>query len=168
MPGIHQQLRLHPFVRGHMININNMLFISLGGVLGYFVRVLVEHYLAKSRTREDRKEVQHQNAVNAFRQTLITELSGLYPEFTIAVNTVGPQLAKAIPKIQIAVSLFSFTLDDQNAKELQEAFNSLRVAAQDEIPHLCSPAERMYGQGTVFQAMAILRERVDQILSQSV
>jgi hypothetical protein len=151
-----------------MIKIENVLFISLGGALGYFTRVLIEHYLAKSRTREDRKEVQRANAVAAFRNTLITELSGLHPEVTEALNLIAPRLSDAIPKIQTAVSLFAGVLSNREAQELQSSFNLFRDAAQNEIPRLCSRAEIMFGKESVSKAFTLLRERIEGLLAHAV
>ena len=148
-----------------MVTIENAVSLSLGGMLGYFLRLFIEHRLSKSRSREDRKESIFTSAVLEYRRALITELSGLYPEVTEPLNFIAPKLANALPKIQIAVSAFSFHLNKEKAAQLQATFNAFREDATSEIPRLCSTAEIMFGKDTVLRAVTLLHQRINELLS---
>jgi hypothetical protein len=88
------------------ITIDTVVTFSLGGIVGYLVRTLIDHFLAKSRSAEDREAKRFDEAVTTFRRSILTELEGIYPVTHIWENTVFPRFQQSVNKIETAAAEF--------------------------------------------------------------
>lgn len=147
-----------------MITVENTIFLSIGAVLGFLLKVAVEHLLSKSRTKEDRESVQFAAAANIFRSTVINELAGLYPDAIDFPKNIDEQLSRSIPNIQAAVAVFVSHLKGNKAAAFQDAWVKFRNVCKSEIPKQCESAEILYNDASPVKAQAILRKHVDELL----
>jgi hypothetical protein len=88
------------------VTIDNVVVFSLGGIAGYLVRTIIDHFLAKSRTREDREAKRFDDAATTFRTKVLTELEGIYPVTQAWQPQVYPQFRQSINKVEIAAAEF--------------------------------------------------------------
>ncbi|MEQ1589523.1 MAG: hypothetical protein ABL902_04115 [Gallionella sp.] len=147
-----------------MITVENTIYLSFGGVLGYLLKIIVEHSLTKSRNKEDRESVQFTAAANIFRSIVINELAGLYPEATDFPRDIKMRLSRSLPNIQAAVTVFGVHLKGSNTLAFQDAWKKFRNVCKSEIPKQCEPAEILYNNASPIKAQSILREHVDALL----
>jgi hypothetical protein len=88
------------------VTIDSVVVFSLGGIAGYFVRTIIEHFLAKSRTREDREAKSFSDAATTFRNKILAELQGIYPIPPLWQPQDYPRFSQSIPKVETAASEF--------------------------------------------------------------
>jgi hypothetical protein len=89
------------------MQIDTLVTFSLGGIVGYLIRTLIDHFLAKSRAAEDREAKRHDEAVTTFRRAVLTELEGIYPVTHVWEEQSYPRFRQSIPKIERAAMEFS-------------------------------------------------------------
>ncbi len=90
------------------VTIDNVVVFSLGGIAGYLVRTLIDHFLAKIRTREDREAKKFDDAVVIFRSKVLAELEGIYPVTQIWQPEIYPRFRSSINKVETAAAEFRY------------------------------------------------------------
>lgn len=93
------------------ISIDNVAIFSAGGILGYLARTFIDHRLAKSRTEENRKIKEFNQAAATFRSKVLAELEGLYPSRCGWDREEYARFKKTIPKIETIAQEFRFHLE---------------------------------------------------------
>lgn len=94
-----------------MITFEMTITFSAGAAIGALVMKIIDHRLAKSRTDEDRRIREFNQAAATFRNKVLTELEGLYP---IAQGWSREDYARfkhTIPKVETIAQEFRFYLD---------------------------------------------------------
>ena len=103
------------------ISINTAITFGLGSIAGYFCRILLEHWLAKSRTKEERKVREFNEAANKFRSRILVELEGLYPVTQHWDTNTFHRFKQSITKIESAGAEFRYFIRDSD--EFDDAVN---------------------------------------------
>lgn len=85
-----------------MISIDTTITFCIGSVFGYLCRLILEHFLIKSRTSEERQIREFNEAAHKFRSILFAELEGLYPVTQHWDNKIFYRFSKSIIKIESA------------------------------------------------------------------
>ena len=88
------------------VTIDSVVVFSLGGVAGYLVRTIIDHFLAKSRTREDREAKSFSDAATTFRNKVLAELQGIYPIPPVWQPQDYPRFRHSIPTVETAAAEF--------------------------------------------------------------
>jgi hypothetical protein len=65
-----------------MFELNNVAVFSSGAILGYLIKTLIDHFLYKSRTAEDRQINDFNDAADSFREAFIPVLKELETDQT--------------------------------------------------------------------------------------
>jgi len=78
-----------------------------GGILGYLIRILIEHRLAIDRDKENIKLTEHKKAASKFKSIVINELSGFYPIDQLWNKKHFSRIYESIPRINSAAAEFS-------------------------------------------------------------
>lgn len=86
-----------------MITFETTLTFGAGAILGYLVRVFIEHFLAKSRTKEERRIREFNEAAKRFRDAFKEELLALSPNLSKCEKDTSEILEVAFEKHRIAV-----------------------------------------------------------------
>lgn len=97
------------------ISFDNIAIFSTGGAVGYLVRTLIDHRLAKNRAEEDRRAKEFMGAAVKFRSAIINELVGFYPVNQYWDKTEFYRLYQSLPKIKSAAADFSFFIESKTA-----------------------------------------------------
>jgi hypothetical protein len=93
------------------ISFDNVAIFSAGGALGYFARTFIDHRLAKSRTDEDRKIKEFNQAAATFRSQILSELEGLYPVRQGWSREDYARFKQTIPRVETIAQEFRFHLE---------------------------------------------------------
>jgi len=88
------------------MQVDTLVTFSLGGIVGYLTRTLIDHFLAKSRSREDREAKNFNNAATTFRNKVLAELQGIYPIPPVWQPQDYPRFHQSIPKVETAAAEF--------------------------------------------------------------
>ena len=88
------------------ITIDTVATFSLGGFVGYLIRTLIDHFLAKGRAAEDREARRFDEALTTFRRAILTELEGIYPVTQTWSKSIYPQFRQSITKVERAAAEF--------------------------------------------------------------
>ena len=91
---------------GMPITIDNVVVFSLGGIAGYMIRALIDHFLAKSRTKEDREAKGFDDAATSFRSKVLAELEGIYPTPPVWQPQDYSHFRQSINKVEAAATEF--------------------------------------------------------------
>jgi len=114
------------------VTIDNIVVFSLGGVAGYLVRTLIDHFLAKSRTREDREAKRFEDAATSFRSKVLAELEGIYPITRPWWDeSVLPRFQQSISKVETAAAEFRHFI--KRKPEFDNAVKEYREYCQKRI-----------------------------------
>jgi hypothetical protein len=87
---------------------------ALGAVLGYLLRVLVEHRLAKSRATEDRTATRFNAAADALRTAFADEIAFLNSVTPAEEGATYDKLKDAFPRHERAIFVFAEYLPDSD------------------------------------------------------
>jgi hypothetical protein len=87
----------------------------LGGFLGYFIRLFIEHRLAIDRIKENIKLTEDFRAASKFRSFVLYELVGFYPIDQYWEEKEFPRLYQSIPRIKSAAAEFRFFVKSKDA-----------------------------------------------------
>jgi hypothetical protein len=79
------------------MQVDTFVIFSLGGIVGYLIRTLIDHFLSKSRAAEDREARRLDEAVTTFRRADLAELEGIYPVTHTWEQQIYPQFKRSIP-----------------------------------------------------------------------
>lgn len=146
------------------IGFDKVAIFSAGGILGYLARTIIDHYLAKSRTEEDRRIKEFNEAATKFRSTVINELVGLYPipidwpiDITIRLNTT-------FPKIQAAVEEFKPFVPTGDVSSFNKAWLQYYAHCKNILPEACSDASVIYAGEKSKQAREDFKHNIDLLL----
>ncbi len=90
------------------ITIDNVVVFSLGGIAGYLIRTLIDHFLAKSRTKEDREAKRFDDAATVFRSKVLTALEGIYPVNIVWQLQDYSHFRESINKVETAAAEFRY------------------------------------------------------------
>ncbi len=91
---------------------------SLGTLFGILIASLVNHFLAKSRATESRKQQLKDSAANELRKAFSEELLALHPNRHKEGVDLYYALLEALPKHQNAVNKFSVHLGSKEKERL--------------------------------------------------
>ena len=105
-----------------MITIANALTFTTGGVLGYLIRTLVDHRLARSRSTEAINITEYSKAANALRTELIKHR--LYMLEIIDMYVFGDDIGFNIADAEIAKNLFEVFLKKSTRTRFNDAWHN--------------------------------------------
>lgn len=88
--------------------IKNIASTVLGGFLGYFIRLFIEHRLEIDRIKENIKLTESLRAASKFKASIIYELSGFYPISQHWDKDNFDRLYHSIPHVMSAATEFRF------------------------------------------------------------
>jgi hypothetical protein len=88
------------------MQVDTLVTFSLGGIVGYLIRTLIDHFLAKSRATEDREAKSFSDAATTFRNKVLGELQGIYPIPPVWQPQDYPRFGQSIPKVETAAAEF--------------------------------------------------------------
>lgn len=110
----------------------------LGGFLGYFIRLFIDHRLAIDRIKENIKLTEFNHAVSKFRAAIIYELSGLYPIEQGWNQEDFPRLYQSIPIVNSAAAEFRHFVTHKTDFDIavKEYNNYCRTTKWDDISTL--------------------------------
>jgi hypothetical protein len=99
---------------------------SIGGAFGYLIRLFVEHFLSKDRSRQDRIAAIFNSGAIAFKNAFIEEINFLknYGESRFIEDTAYYTLLKALPKHTAAYEAFIVHLDESDRLAISKAWTN--------------------------------------------
>jgi hypothetical protein len=100
-----------------MITIVNVLTFTTGGVLGYLLRTLIDHRLARSRSIEAIQITEFNKTAATFRDTLIEHK--VFLQDLVSQDIYADHIGFNITDIELAKNAFEFYLSN----EIRPAFN---------------------------------------------
>lgn len=106
------------------ISFDNVAVFSAGGALGYFARAFIDHRLAKSRTNEDRKIKDFNEAARTFKNRIRTELEGIYQ----AKSSWGGEALSTIKEKTIRIRRYADTFAESLEGSSRRDFNAATEA----------------------------------------
>ena len=148
-----------------MITIEKTIVFSLGAIVGFLVRSLIDHLLAKSRTEEDRRIKGFNDAATKFRSTIINELVGLYPIPIDWPRDVAGRLNATFPKIQAAVEEFKPFVPTGEVKAFNKAWLQYYTHCKHTLPEAENIATRIFEIEKSKQSREVFKYNVDLLLS---
>ncbi len=87
--------------------------LTVGGVLGYLIRTVIEHRLAIDRIKENIKLTELNKASSKFRSSILYELTGLYPIDQHWERENIQHLYNSLPLINSIASDFRYYLSEK-------------------------------------------------------
>jgi hypothetical protein len=132
------------------MSIEPFVIFSAGGVLGYLTRLIIEHFLAKDRSKQDRLAVIFNAGANAFKNTFVEEINFLKnngPSKDME-DTAYHTLFKALPKHTAAYEAFIIHLNEPDRTAIAEAWEN----------YLYPDADRVQEEGNEFILMGYYAE----------
>jgi len=97
-----------------MITFDPTITFGAGAIVGALTMKIIDHFLAKSRTEEDRTIKEFNHAATMFRSKILTELEGLYPITQVWSRTDYSRFTQTIPKIHTIAQEFRFHMKRKN------------------------------------------------------
>lgn len=105
-----------------MITVETILIFSSGGALGYLLRVLIEHSLAKSRDLQNRHTTAFNQAATEFYEAFTKELTALDPNGPLSGVDPYKILESALQRHKEAIIKFKRHLSADEAGRLDLAW----------------------------------------------
>jgi len=93
-----------------MITFDPTITFGVGAIVGALSMKVIDHFLAKSRTEEDRKVRELNQASVTFRSKVLAELEGLYPSKHGWNREEYARFKQTIPRIETIAQEFRFHL----------------------------------------------------------
>ena len=108
------------------MQIEYIFIFSAGGVLGYLTRLIIEHFLAKDRSRQNRIAAIFNAGAIAFKKAFVDEIDFLrnYGESTTLDDTAYATLHKAYGKHKNALEAFCVHLDSAEIEAIRKAWEN--------------------------------------------
>lgn len=95
---------------------------TLGTLFGILIASLINHFLAKIRASESRKQQQKYSAASDLRKAFTNELLALHPNRHRNEEDLYNVLLEALPKHQIAVEEFAVHLSSEKKEDFMAAW----------------------------------------------
>jgi hypothetical protein len=126
---------------------------SLGTVVGGGVVGVTNHYLAKSRTAEERRIANFNKVASDFIKVVSDELKDIYPDPVNWPRNIDAFFKQKLPNLQAAVNTFSHVLPDDTRSAFLHAW-TVYLKGEDgrEIDH------HDYGQYVSYEGTAMIND----------
>jgi len=142
---------------------------SLGTFVGGVIVGFVNHYLTKSRSVEDRKIREFNDAATKFRNAFKDEVLALDPSLSRDIGDIEVLLTNAFAKHRSAVFDFLPMLTGEDAKAFEKAWHEYYRSDKepdDDYPFFGKYSEKW--NGTIYDRvprMKLAQERINVLLS---
>lgn len=145
-----------------MITIVNALTFTTGGVLGYLLRTLIEHKLARSRGLETIRISDFNKTAAVFRDALLEHKVFLQDLLTNKIY--ASHVPFTISDIELAKSAFEFYLTDSVRPAFNETWGKYKNYTRYYTEEMCEPHNKPYPTRTCNEQEEYRLKKIDQLL----
>jgi hypothetical protein len=140
---------------------------SAGGVVGFLLRTLIDHFLAKSRTKEERRVRDFNEAARRFRDAFKEELLALSPNLSKWEKDTSEILEAAFEKHRIAVFDFKPFLSKDELAGFHQAWGDYyryENTPESTVHGLAQYSGKGHGYTEARRLRLLAAERIERLL----